>query len=194
MPKAFTGKNVIVTGGSSGIGAATAEAFARKGANVIITYLTNVNSAEKVLEKLRSYGVKAMVIAINMGNMTDVKMLFEEAVSFFNGHIDILVNNAAIIIRKHWLVSDENEYDEIMNTNVKGPLFLSKFIIKQMLAKKIAGTIINVSSINSYMVGEKIGDYGASKATLSYYTKVLAYELASSGIRVNSLDLGFGTD
>lgn len=190
MTKEFIGKNVIVTGGSSGIGAATAEAFARKGANVLITYNNNKEAADEVVAKLLKYGIKAAAIVTNMGNMADVKNLFQEALNFFDGHIDILVNNAAIILRKHCLNVDEKEYDDIMNTNVKGPLFLAKYVINQMLAKKIEGTVINVSSINSYMVGEKIGDYGATKAALDYYTKVLAYELAKSRIRINSLDLG----
>ena len=186
----FTGKNIIITGGSSGIGAATAEAFARKGANVMITYHNNKEAANQVIEKLSEYGIKTTAVCTDMGNMLDVKKLFQEALKFFDGHIDILVNNAAIILRKHCLSVDEKEHDEIMNTNVKGPIFLSKYVIQQMLDKNIEGAIINVSSINSYMVGEKIGDYGATKATINYYTKVLAHELAKSRIRINSLDLG----
>ena len=184
------GQVALITGASSGIGRATAEAMAREGARVGVNYLKNQKGAEEAVEAIRRTGGQALAIRADVTRRNEVQALVA-AVRKQWGHIDILVNNAGDLIARHTLADMTEEYwDQIMDLNLKSAFLCTQAVWEEMAARK-SGCIINVSSIAGRNGGGLgAAAYAAAKGALLTYTKGLAKELAPHGIRVNGIAPG----
>ena len=181
------GKVAIVTGGSRGIGYASALAMADAGANVVVSS-RKIADLERVAEEIRAKGVKGMAVAAHVAKIEDTRALVEKVVKEF-GRIDILVNNAGTNPYYGTLLEqDEKTYDITMNVNLKGLFFLSQLAAKVMIPQG-GGSIINTSSIGGLRAGE-LGIYCVTKAGVVMLTKVMAKEWGPYNIRVNAIAPG----
>jgi 3-oxoacyl-[acyl-carrier protein] reductase len=180
----------LITGASSGIGRATAEAMARQGARVGVNYCKNQVGAEQAAETIRKAGSEALVIRADVTRNADVVAMVE-AVRKEWGRIDILVNNAGDLLARRTLADMSEEYwDQIMALNLKSAFLCVRAVWEDMAARK-TGCIINVSSIAARNGGGPgAAAYAAAKGALLTYTKSLAKELAPHGIRVNGVAPG----
>jgi 3-oxoacyl-[acyl-carrier protein] reductase len=180
----------LITGASSGIGRATAEAMARQGARVGVNYCKNQAGAERAAETIRKAGSEALVIRADVTRNADV-ITMVEAVRKEWGRIDILVNNAGDLLARRTLADMSEEYwDQIMALNLKSAFLCVRAVWEGMAARK-TGCIINVSSIAGRNGGGPgAAAYSAAKGALLTYTKSLAKELAPHGIRVNGIAPG----
>ncbi len=184
------GQVALITGASSGIGRATAEAMAREGACVGVNYLKNQKGAEEAVEAVRKAGGEALAVRADVTRRAEVQALVE-AVRKQWGRIDILVNNAGDLVARRTLVDMTEEYwDQLMDLNLKSAYLCTQAVWKEMAERK-SGCIINVTSIaarNGGGVG--VAAYSAAKGGLISYTKALAKELGPQGIRVNAISPG----
>lgn len=187
----LTGKNAIVTGSSRGIGKAIALELGRRGANVAINYAGNEAKAQEVVEELQALGVEAMKIQANVADETNVKTMIKEVAKTF-GTIDILVNNAGVTRDGLLMRMKEEEFDEVIDTNLKGAFLCTKTVTRQMM-KQRSGDIINIASVVGVNGNAGQANYVAAKAGLIGLTKSTAKELASRNIRVNAVAPGFIT-
>lgn len=185
---------IIVTGASSGIGAATARVLGARGASVVVNYNRSADLAEKVVDEVKALGGKAIAVAANMGSETDIVRLFEETDRAF-GPLTALVNNAGVNSPTHL---SAHEYDfkdalDIFAVNSVGPLIACREAIRRMSKKHggKGGSIVNVSSIGA-LTGSpgRFTHYAGSKAALDIMTKGLATEVARDGVRINAVRPG----
>jgi NAD(P)-dependent dehydrogenase (short-subunit alcohol dehydrogenase family) len=182
------GKVALITGGSRGIGRATALGFAEAGANVAIAS-RKLPDLENVAKEIKKSGRKALTVAAHVGRMEDINNLVAKVTDEF-GKIDILVNNAGTSpALASSLDVDERLWDSILNLNLKGLFFLSQAVAKVM-KEHGGGKIINVASMDGFKPEANIGTYAISKAGVIMVTKVMALELAQYNIRVNALAPG----
>lgn len=183
------GKSAIVTGASRGIGRAIALTLAKNGANVVINYRSNDELADNLVKEIESYGVKAVKVKGDISNFKEAEELINTAIDNFKS-IDILVNNAGITKDGLFMRMKEEDFDAVMNTNLKGTFNTSKAIISHML-KARSGRIINISSVVGVIGNGGQANYAASKAAVIGLTKSLAKEVGSRGITVNAIAPGF---
>jgi len=182
------GKVALVTGGSRGIGRATALGFAEAGADVAIAS-RKLPDLEKVAEEIRKLGRKALSVAAHVGRTEDISNLVSRVTDEF-GKIDILVNNAGTSpALASSLEVDERLWDSVMNLNLKGLFFLSQAVAAVMKSHG-GGRIINVASMDGFRPEANIGTYAISKAGVIMVSKVMALELARYNIRVNTIAPG----
>ncbi len=182
------GKVALVTGGSRGIGEATAIGFAKAGADVVVAS-RNLPDLEKVADEVKDLGRKSLAVSAHVGRMEQIGSLVERVVSEF-GKIDILVNNAGTSpVYTPALDLEERAWDAVMNLNLKGLFFLSQAVARVM-KEQGGGKIINVTSVDGFKPEVNIGAYAISKAGVIMVTKVLAIELAQYNIRVNAIAPG----
>jgi len=182
------GKVALITGGSRGIGRATALGFAEAGATVAIAS-RKLPDLENVAKEIRKLGRKALPVAAHVGRMEDINNLVAKVSNEF-GRIDILVNDAGTSpALASSLEVDERLWDAIMNVNLKGLYFLSQAVAKVM-KEHGGGKIVNVASMDGLKPEPKIGPYAVSKAGVIMVTKIMALELAQYNIRVNALAPG----
>lgn len=187
----FTGKVVLVTGGSRGLGYQMVRAFAERGADLIIAS-RKLDNCEAVAEECRTLGRRALAISAHVGKWTECDRLIQEAYAAF-GHVDILVNNAGMSPRCPSHDVSEALFDSVLNLNFKGPFRLASQIGKRMYDAG-GGCIINVTSSGSMMPLPQVVPYGSSKAALNAMSVSLAHEYAPH-VRVNTLSPGaFKTD
>lgn len=183
---------VIVTGSSRGIGQSIALAMAQAGANVVITYLPEgeeAKKAESVAQEIETFGVRSLVIAVNIARRNQVEELFTQTMSTF-GRIDVLVNNAATFHHKMPLLDlPEAEWERVLSVNLKGTFLCSQAAARQMIEQK-SGRIINISSTGADEVFSNMGAYASSKGGINSLSRVLAVELAPYGISVNAIAPG----
>ncbi len=180
-------KTVIVTGGAKGIGKSIAIAFAKEGANIVLNYRST--SPEDVVKEIESFGVKCLSVQADISDFEQAKQLVDKAIEEFKT-IDILVNNAGITKDNLLLKMSENDFDMVINTNLKGAFNMIKHTSKIMLKQK-SGSIINMSSVVGLTGNIGQVNYSASKAGIIGMTFSTARELASRGITCNAIAPGF---
>ena len=187
----FTGKVVLVTGGSRGLGYQMVKAFAQRGADVIVSS-RKLDACEGVAEEVRALGRRALAVACHAGRWDEIDALIEAAYATF-GRLDVLVNNAGMGPRVPSHEVTEALFDSVVNLNFKGPFRLASQVAKRMFDAD-GGAIINVSSTGSLMPLPGVIPYGSSKAALNAMSVSLAAEYAPK-VRVNTLSPGpFRTD
>lgn len=182
-------KTAIVTGGSRGIGRAICVALAKEGANVVTCYAHGAEGANETVRLCEEYGVKAMAVQADVADNEDV-LAFVTRVKEEYGSVDILVNNAGITRDNLLLRMNEDDFDEVINTNLRGAFLCMKHVSKIML-KQRSGHVINISSVVGVRGNAGQTNYSASKAGLIGMTKSVAKELGSRGITVNAVAPGF---
>ncbi|MBZ2175833.1 3-oxoacyl-[acyl-carrier-protein] reductase [Schnuerera sp. xch1] len=184
----LTNKNALVTGGSRGIGREIAIKLSENGVNVAISYIHNIQKAQEVVNEIEKNGVKGMSIKADVSKEEDVAKMLEVAKDKL-GDIDILVNNAGITKDNLIMRMKTKEWDEVINTNLRGTYLCTKSIIRGMMKKRY-GKIINIASVAGVAGNFGQGNYSASKAGVIGFTKSMAKELASRGINVNAVAPG----
>jgi glucose 1-dehydrogenase len=190
------GKNVLVTGGSSGIGQAIAVRFAQHGANVAINYLRAPDEAydteEQVhacVHKVRQEGVQDVLVGGDVSNEDDVVRMVGEAVDGLGG-IDILVNNAGIQISRPTEELSSADFDRVLAVNLRGSFMCAREAIRHFLAEDKAGSIVNISSVHQIIPKPNYLGYSTSKGGMQNLTRTLALEYAGRAIRVNGVGPG----
>ena len=186
----LTDRVALVTGASSGIGAATAETLAALGARVALGYHRNRQGAEDTSERIRAAGGTALAVGADVRRSEDIHALVDRA-SGELGPIDILINNAGSLVARYSILEiTEERIDEILSLNFTSAVLTSQAVAASMIERR-RGAIVNVVSIAGHNGGGPgAGAYAASKAALTAFTKSLAKELAPSGIRVNAVSPG----
>ncbi len=181
-------QNVIVTGGSRGIGRAIAEGFAARGANVLICSRTQ-ESVETALKEMQDAGLKAEGVACDVSDEQQILTTVKTAISRL-GQIDTLVNVAGVNRRKRAETVTADDYDFILDTNLRGAFLMSREVGKHMIERK-SGAQINIESLNTWMPLKGVLPYAMSKFGMQGMTRGLALEWGRHGVRVNSLAPGF---
>jgi 3-oxoacyl-[acyl-carrier protein] reductase len=185
----YKNKTVIVTGGSRGIGKAIALSFGAKGANVVVNYTASEGKALEVVEEVKSLGGDAIAVKCNVAVAEDVENLLKATKDAY-GQIDYLVNNAGITRDTLLIRMKEDDWDAVMDTNLKGVFLCTKIIGKAMIKQKY-GQIVNMTSVVGVMGNAGQANYAASKAGVIGFTKSSAKEFAARGITVNAVAPGF---
>jgi 3-oxoacyl-[acyl-carrier protein] reductase len=188
MTNRLDGNIALVTGASRGLGRAIAIGFAREGADVVVNYLNNEKAAKETAAEITKLGRRVCLIQADVTSRKDIQRMFKEAENHFN-KIDILVNNAGINKRGWFEEITDEDWDLIMQTNLKGPFVCSQEIFPIMI-KNGGGRIINISSVASQYHGPKTVHYAVSKAGLNSLTKVLARYGAAHNIYINAVAPG----
>lgn len=187
----FEGKVAIVTGASRGIGREIALQLAKEGARLAVNYSGSKEKAEEVVQLIEAAGGEAFAIQADVSNAESVKKLVDETIATF-GSIDILVNNAGITRDNLLMRMKEEEWDDVIDINLKGVFLCTKGVTRQMMRQR-AGKIVNVSSIVGVSGNPGQANYVAAKAGVIGLTKTTAKELASRNINVNAVAPGFIT-
>jgi glucose 1-dehydrogenase len=194
--RGLKGKNVLVTGGSSGIGQAIAVRFAEYGANVAINYLTTPDEAQDTedqvqacVHRVRQEGVRDVLVQGDVSNEEDVVRMVGEAAGELGG-LDVLINNAGIQISKPSDELTSGEFDKVLAVNLRGSFLCAREAIKRFLAEEKPGVIVNVSSVHQLIPKPDYLGYSCSKGGMMNLTRTLALEYAERGIRVNGIGPG----
>lgn len=185
----FKDKVAIVTGGTRGIGRAIALELARNGCNVAFNYTKSIEEASKLVKEIESIGSSAISLQLNAASFEGAKNMVKDVKDKY-GRIDFLVNNAGITRDKLLALMGENDWDDVINTNLKSVYNFSKAVITQMIKQK-SGSILNITSVSGItgMAGQV--NYSSSKAGMIGFTKALAKEVGKANITVNAIACGF---
>jgi 3-oxoacyl-[acyl-carrier protein] reductase len=184
----LSGKVALVTGGAQGIGKAIALILARNGADVVVSDI-NLEKAEETAKEIQSMGQRSLAIKSNVADLKDVESMVGTIVEKL-GRIDILVNNAGITRDRLILRMTEEDWDAVLDVNLKGTFNCTKAAIRYM-SKQKSGKIVSIASVTGEMGNPGQANYGASKAGVIGFTKTIAREFAARGINVNAIAPGF---
>lgn len=191
MSKTLTDFVCIVTGGSRGIGKAIALHLANQGAHVAITYASSKGPAQEVVAEIEAMGCKAMALQSDASSLEQAEAMVASVVEAW-GKVDVLVNNAGITRDQLILRMNEDDWDQVLTTNLKSVFNGSKAVVKTMMRQR-SGSVINVGSIIGLIGNAGQSNYAASKAGMIGFTKSFAKEFASRGIRANVIAPGYIT-
>jgi 3-oxoacyl-[acyl-carrier protein] reductase len=184
----LNGKVALVTGGAQGIGKAVALMLAHHGADVIVADV-NLEKAQETAKEVEATGRGAMAVKVDITRLNDVEQMVESAIARF-GKVDILINNAGIARDKLILRMTEEDWDAVLDVNLKGTFHCTKTVIKHM-SKQRSGKIVNIASVVGEMGNAGQANYSASKAGVIGLTKTVAREFAQRGINVNAIAPGY---
>lgn len=185
----LTNKTAVVTGASRGIGRSIAIDLAKSGTNVVVNYSGNEAKANEVVDEIKALGQQAFAVKADVSNAEEVQAMMKQAIDTF-GSIDILVNNAGITKDNLLMRMKENEWDDVININLKGVFNCTKAVTRQMM-KQRNGRIINLASVVGVCGNPGQANYVAAKAGVIGLTKTTAKELATRHITVNAVAPGF---
>ena len=182
-------KVVLITGGARGIGRKVAEVYAKNGYDVVINYVSDKTDVEGIKKEIEKRGVKCTLVKADVSKAEEVEKMVEQAIQEF-GKIDVLVNNAGITRDCLLMRMSEEDFDKVIEINLKGTYLVTKQVIKYMM-KKRQGSIINLASVVGVVGNAGQCNYSASKAGIIGFTKSVAKELAARNIRANAVAPGF---
>ena len=185
----FTGKTAVVTGGSRGIGRAVCLELARGGANVVLCYAGNEAAAQETVSACEALGARALAVRCDISDAAQVKGLMDAALQAF-GAIHILVNNAGITRDSLLMLMKEEDFDAVINANLKGAFLCMKAVARTMMKQRY-GRIVSLSSVVGLRGNAGQMNYAASKAGVIGLTKSMAKELAARGVTANAVAPGF---
>lgn len=185
----FQDKVAIVTGATRGIGRAIVLMLVQEGARVVFTYLKSTLAAESLIHETETFGSKALGLPMDVRDFQKAKELVDTAKTTFGG-LDILINNSGIIRDKALMMMSEEEWHDVIDTNLNGVFNVTRRAIVTMLKQK-SGNIINITSVSGIIGLARQTNYASSKAGLIGFTKSLAREVSPYGIRVNAVAPGF---
>lgn len=184
------GRRALITGASGGLGLHFAETLGRAGAEVVLAARRADKLADEVA-RLRATGISAHAVSLDVTSAASVTQAVAEAEKFAGGVLDVLVNNAGISGENFFLKLEEDEWDRVVDTNLKGAYLVARAVAQRLADSKTPGSIINIASILGLRVGGSVSPYCASKAGLIHLTKAMAFELARNKIRVNAIAPGY---
>lgn len=184
----LAGKVALVTGAAQGIGKAVSLLLARNGADIVVSDI-NLEKAEETAKEVQTLGRKALAVKVDVAKLDDVEKMVEAILGQF-GKVDILVNNAGIARDKLILRMTEEDWDAVLNINLKGTFNCTKAVVRHM-SKQRSGKIVNIASVVGEMGNAGQGNYAASKAGVIGFTKTIAREFAQRGINVNAIAPGY---
>jgi glucose 1-dehydrogenase len=189
MPARFAGKVAIVTGSASGIGQSIAIRLGSEGASVVVDYRSRIDAANETKSKIEAAGGKAILVSADITKSADVQNLVEQAYAQLGG-CDILVNNAGVEKHAPFWEATEEDYDLVLNTNLRAAFFLSQRFVQKLMETKKPGRIINISSVHEDMVFPNFASYCAAKGGMRMLMRDLAMELGPYNITVNNVAPG----
>ena len=185
----LAGKRALVTGSGTGIGRGVALEFARQGADVMLHYGHSAAGAQSAVEEILAMGRRAMAVKANFENTDEAVELAEKAIKFLGG-IDCLVNNSGITLNRPFLKVTREQYDVLLNVNIRSPYFLTQRAVEDMLSHG-GGAIVNMTSIHGVVGAPEHSVYAATKGAIIAYTRTLAVEMAHKGVRINAIAPGW---
>jgi len=183
------GKVALVTGSSQGLGQAIAIRLAEEGADIIIDYRSHPQGAEETKTKVEATGRKGFIVKADLGIVSDVHQMVSEGIQHF-GKLDILVNNAGLEKNADFWDVTEQDYDNVLNVNLKGVFFATQAIVKHLIETKRSGKIINISSVHEELPFPHFTSYCVSKGGVKMMMRNLAVELGPLGITINNVAPG----
>ena len=189
MGNRLAGKVAAITGGSQGIGMAIAQRFAEEGADVSFCYRSNKAGADEAVTNIAKTGRKVTGFQYDVSSVNDGQKFIADTAAQF-GKIDILVNNAGLERRADFWDATEADFDAVLNVNLKGLFFITQAFVKNRMAVKAGGKIINISSVHEELPFPHFASYCASKGGVKMLTRSLSIELAPLGININSIAPG----
>ncbi|KAH8887203.1 NAD(P)-binding protein [Thozetella sp. PMI_491] len=181
------GKNVFITGGSRGIGAAMAIALAQAGASICLGQSSASNT--KTADAIRKFGGRAEILEVDLKDTQQAKEIFGKALEVMDNRIDVLVNCGGLLQRKDSVDITEEDWDNILDVNLKALFFICQAAGRHMIPRR-QGKILNIASLNSYIGGDRVASYAASKGAVTQVTKALSNEWAKYNIQVNAIAPG----
>jgi len=182
-------KIALVTGSSQGIGRAIAVRFAQEGADVVINYNRTPKGAEEALREVEAAGRRGLVVQADLGKVEEIRRLVNTAIGHF-GRLDVLVNNAGVETHAPFWEVKEEDYDKVLNVNLKGVFFATQEMVRHLMVSKRRGKIVNISSVHEDLPFPNFAAYCASKGGLKMLTRNLSVELGPLGININNIAPG----
>ena len=189
MGNRLQGKTVAITGASQGIGLAIAQRFAEEGADISFCYRSNKAGADAAVAIIQKTGRKVAGFQCDVGSVPDMQKFIADTATQF-GNIDILINNAGLERRADFWDTTEADFDAVLNVNLKGLFFVTQAFVKNRIAAKAGGKVINISSVHEELPFPHFASYCASKGGVKMLTRNLSIELAPLGITINSIAPG----